>query len=84
MLSKLGRVWFSGAMAGLARLSRPGGAETRRRPCIVRAGDGCKVGRYKGEVSIALVSVLDIMPLAVIHVVACMYSKWLKVRCFIS
>ena len=51
---------------------------------MVRAGDGCKVRRYKGEVLIALVLVLDIMPLAIIHVVACMYSKWLKIRCLIS
>ena len=71
-------------MAGLARLGRPGGAETRRRPCTVRAGDGCKVKYCEGEVSIALISVLNIMPLAVIHVVACIYSKWLKVRCFIG
>ena len=71
-------------MARLARLGWPRGAETRQRPCTVRAGDGYKVRRCKGEVSIALVSVLDIMPLAVIHVVACVYSKWLKVGCLIS
>ena len=71
-------------MAGLARLSRPGGAETRRRPCTVRAGDRCKVGHCKGEVSIALVSVLDVMPLAVIHAVAYVYGRWLKVKCFIG
>ena len=84
MSSRLGRVWFSGATAGLARLGWPGGAETRRRPCTVRAGDGCEVGRYEGEVSIALVSILDVMPLAVIHAVACAYGKWLRVRCLIG
>ena len=47
-------------------------------------GDGCEVKRYKGEVLIALVSVLDIMPLAVIHAVIYMYSKWLRVKCFIN
>ena len=62
-------------MAGLARLSWPRGAETRRRPCIVYIGDGCEVKCYKGEVLIALVLVLDIMPLAIIHAVACVYSK---------
>ena len=62
-------------MAKLARLSWPRGAETRRRPCIVHVGDGYEVGRYKGEVLIALVSVLDIAPLAVIYAVTCIYSK---------
>ena len=62
-------------MAGLARLGRPGGAETRRRPYTVRAGDGCKVRHYKGEVSIILVLVLDITFLVIIHAVACAYSK---------
>ena len=71
-------------MARLARLSRPRGAEMRRRPCTVRAGDRYKVKYYKGEVLIALVSVLDIMPLAVIYIVAYIYGKWLKVRCFIG
>ena len=71
-------------MARLARLGRPRGAETRRRPCIVHVGDGCKVKYYKGEVSIALVSVLDIMPLAIIHTVIYVYSKWLRVKCLIS
>ena len=75
MLSRLGRVWFSGATARLARLGRPGGAETRRRPCTVRAGDGCEVGRCKGEVLIALVLVLNVTPLAVIYVVAYVYGK---------
>ena len=75
MLSRLGRVWFSSVMARLARLGWPGGAETRRRPYTVRAGDGYKVRRYKGEVLITLVSVLNITPLAVIHAVAYIYSK---------
>ena len=47
-------------------------------------GDGYKVKYYKGEVLIALVLVLDIIPLAIIYIVACVYSKWLKVRCFIN
>ena len=51
---------------------------------MVYIGDRCEVRYYKGEVLIALVSVLDIMPLAVIYIVAYMYSKWLKVRCFIG
>ena len=62
-------------MARLAQLSQPGGAEMRRRPCTVRARNGCKVRYYKGEVLIALVSVLDIMPLAIIYIVAYAYSK---------
>ena len=36
---------------------------------MVRVGDGCEVRYCKGEVLIALVLVLDIMPLAVIYVV---------------
>ena len=75
MLSRLGRVWFSGTMARLAWLSWPGGVEIRRRPYTVRAGDGYKIRRYKGEVLIALVLVLNIMPLAIIYMVACTYSK---------
>ena len=84
MSSKLGHVWFSGATARLARLGWPGGAETRRRPCTVRVGDGCEVRCYKGEVLIALVLVLNVMPLAVIYAVACVYGKWLKIRCLIG
>ena len=42
----------------LIQLSQPGGAETRRRPYIVRAGDGCKVRRYGGAVSIIQVLVV--------------------------
>ena len=84
ILFRLGHVWFSSATARLAQLSRPGGVETRRRPCTVRARDRCEVKHYKEEVLIALVLVLDIMPLAVIYVVTCVYSKWLKVRCFIG
>ena len=75
ILSRLGYIWFSSVTARLAQLSRPKGAETRRRPCIVHAGDRCKVRHYKREISIALVSILNIMPLAVIHAVICMYSK---------
>ena len=56
-------------MAGLMRLSRPGGAETRRRPYTVRVGDGYKVRRCKGKALIALVLVLDILPLAIIYIV---------------
>ena len=75
MLSRLGHVWFSGTIAKLARLNRPRGAETRRRPYTVRAENGCKVRHYKEKVSITLILVLDIMPLAVIHAVAYAYSK---------
>ena len=71
-------------MARLARLSRPRGAEMRRRPCTVRVGDGYEVECYKGEVLITLVSVLDIMPLAIIYAVAYIYSKWPKVGCLID
>ena len=42
---------------------------------MVRAGDRYKVRRYKGEVLIALVSVLNIIPLAIIYAVAYTYSK---------
>jgi len=75
MLSRLGRVWFSGATARLAQLSRPKGAKIRRRPYTVRVGDGYKVRRYRGKVLIALVLVLAIIPLAIIHAVAYTYSK---------
>ena len=51
---------------------------------MVRMGDRCEVKYYKGEVLIALVLVLDITPLAIIYVVAYIYSKWLKVGCFIG
>ena len=71
-------------MARLVRLSWPRGAKIRQRPCIVHAGDGYKVRYYKGEVLITLVLVLDVMPLAIIYAVACVYSKWLRVRCFIN
>ena len=47
---------------------------------MVRAEDRYKVGYYKGEVLIALVSVLDIIPLAVIYMVTYAYNKWLKVK----
>jgi len=84
MLSRLGHVWSSGATARLAQLGWPRGAEIRRRPYTVRAGDGCKVRRYRGEVSIALVLALVITPLAVIRVVTYTYGRCLKVRCLIS
>ena len=84
MLFRLKHVWFFSTIARLARLGRPRGVEMRWRPCTVRAGDKCKVKCYKGEVLIALVLVLDIMLLAVIYAVTYVYSKWFKVRCFIS
>ena len=62
-------------MARLVRLSWPRGAEMRRRPYTIRVGDGCEVRYYKEEVLIALVLVLDIIPLAVIYVVIYIYSK---------
>ena len=71
-------------MARLAQISWPRGAETRQRPYMVRAGDRYKIGRCEGEVSIALVSVLDIMPLAVIYTVIYVYGKWLRVKYFIG
>ena len=84
MLFRLKHIWFSGTITRLARLGRPRGAETRRRPYMVCVGDGCKIRHCKKEVLIALVSVLDIMPLAIIHAVACVYNKWLRVRCLIN
>ena len=56
----------------------------RRRPYTVCIGDGCEVKYYKGEVLIALVLVLNVMPLVVIYTVICVYGKWLRVKCFIS
>jgi hypothetical protein len=75
ILSRLGRIWFSSTTARLVRLSRPRGAEIRRRPYMVRVGDRCKVRRCGGEVLIALVSVLAITSLAIIYMVAYIYSK---------
>jgi len=75
ILSRLGRVWFSSAMARLARLGWPRGTEIRWRPYMVRVGDGYKVRRYGGEVLIALVSVLAVMPLAIIYAVAYAYGN---------
>jgi hypothetical protein len=75
MSSRLGHIWFSSTIARLVHLSWPRGAEIRQWPCIVRAGDGYKIKRYKGEVSITLVSVLNIMPLAVIYAVTYIYSR---------
>ena len=51
---------------------------------MVHVGNGYKVKCYKGEVLIALVLVLDVMPLAIIYIVTCAYSKWPKVKCLIS
>ena len=51
---------------------------------MVRVGDRYRVRYYKREVLIALVSVLDIMPLAIIYIVIYAYSRWLKVKYFIS
>jgi len=62
-------------MARLARLSWPRGAETRWRPYIVRARDGYKVRRCRGEVLITLVLVLAVTPLAIIRVVIYAYGK---------
>ena len=42
---------------------------------MVRVGDKYEVRRYKGEVLIALVLVLDIMPLAIIYIVIYIYGK---------
>ena len=75
MLFRLKCIWFSSITARLARLSRPKGVEMRRQPCIIWVGDRYKVRYYKGEVLITLVLVLNIMPLAVIYIVACIYSK---------
>ena len=47
----------------------------RQWPCTVRAGDRYKVKYYKGEVLITLVLVLNVMPLAIIYIVACVYGK---------
>ena len=84
ILSKLGHVWFSNTITRLARLSQPKGVKIKQQPYIIRTGDGYKVKYYKREVLITLVSVLNIMPLAIIHAVMCVYNKWLKVKCFIS
>ena len=56
----------------------------RQWPCTVRVGDRCEVRHYKGEVLIALILVLDIMPLAIIHIVIYIYSRWLRVKYFIN
>ena len=84
MLSRLGRVWFSNTIARLARLSWPRGTEIRRRPYIICARDRYKVRRYKGEVLITLVLVLDVMLLAIIYTVTCVYSKWFRVKYLIG
>jgi hypothetical protein len=82
--SRLGHIWFFSIIIRLTQLSQPKGVEIRQWPCIVYTGDRCKVKYCKGEVLITLVLVLDIMPLAVIYVVTYMYSKWLKIKCFIG
>jgi hypothetical protein len=51
---------------------------------MVRVGDRYKVRRYRGEVLITLVLALAIKPLAIIHAVIYIYSKYLKVRYLIS
>ena len=75
ILFRLGHIWFFSVIARLAQLSRPKGAEIRWRPCIVHMGDRCEVRYYKKEVLITLVLILNIMPLAIIYIVACIYSK---------
>jgi hypothetical protein len=75
ILSKLGHVWFFNAIARLAQLSWPKGVKIRWWLCIVHAGDRYKVKYYKGEVLIALVLVLNVIPLAVIYAVTYAYSK---------
>ena len=71
-------------MARLARFSRPKGVEIRGQPCIIHTGDKYKVKYYKGEVLITLVLVLDIIPLAIIYIIVCVYNKWLRVKCLIN
>ena len=51
---------------------------------MVYVGDRYKVRYYKGEVLITLVLVLNVMPLAIIYIIACIYNKWLRVKYFIS
>ena len=75
ILFRLGHVWFFNTIARLVRLSWPKGAEIRRWPYTVRVKDRCKVRRYKGEVLITLVLVLNITPLAIIYAVMYAYSK---------
>jgi hypothetical protein len=75
ILFRLGHIWFFGAIARLARLGWPKGVEIRWWSCIIHAGDRYKVKYYKGEVLIALISVLDIMPLAIIYAVAYIYGR---------
>ena len=71
MSSRLGHVWLSGIGAGLVWLGQLGGVDTRRQPCMVRAGSGCEVGHCGGEVSIALISVWAEVTLAVTQAVGC-------------
>ena len=51
---------------------------------MVRVGDRYKVKCCKGEVLITLVSILDVIPLAIIYTVIYVYGKWLKVKCLIN
>jgi len=75
ILSRLGRIWFSSATARLTQFGRPRRAETRQRPYIVHAGDGCEVRCYREKVLITLVLVLAIALLAIIRAVTCIYSR---------
>ena len=84
ILSRLGRVWSSSTITRLMRFSQPKGAEIRRRPYTVYIGDGYKIRHYRGEVLITLVLTLAVKPLAVIYIVIYIYSKYLKVKYFIS
>jgi hypothetical protein len=56
----------------------------RWRLYIVYVGDGYKVKHYKEKVLITLVSVLNIILLAIIYMVTYVYSKQLKVKYFIG
>jgi len=74
ILSRLGRIWLSSATARLAQLSRPRGAEIRQQPYTVRAGDGCKVGRYSGVVSIIRVLIVLWPVLTITRAIVCVYG----------
>ena len=59
ILSRLGRIWSSpDVAAGLAHFGWLSGAVPRRRPCMRRAGSGCKIGRCGDAVSIIWVLVV--------------------------
>jgi hypothetical protein len=55
------------------QLSQSKRVEMRWWPCIVYIGNRYKIGHYKGEVLIALISVLNVMPLAIIYIVIYIY-----------